>query len=101
MVCDNQSMVNKTNEISKYVTMYPNSTMVSEYDVLAEIQTAMRKLGMCCPELDHIKGHWSDNIREEENINVHAAIITASNGSWPEVAIAENHFHYVCVMYLL
>ena len=57
MVCNNQSMVNKTNEISTYVTMYPNSTMALEYDVLAEIRTAMRLLGTSHPVLDHIRGH--------------------------------------------
>ena len=60
MVCDNQSMVNKTNEISQYITMYPNSTMASEYDVLAEIRTAMRHLGVSQPELHHIKGHQDE-----------------------------------------
>ena len=57
MVRNNQSMVNETNEVSKYVTMYPNSTMASECDVLAEIRTAMRLLGTSHPTLDHIKGH--------------------------------------------
>ena len=60
MVCDNQSMVNKTNEISQYVSMYPNSTMASEFDVLAEIRTAMRQLGRSRPELTHIKGHQNE-----------------------------------------
>ena len=40
--------------------MYPNSTMVPEYNVLAEIRTAMRQLGMSEPELDHIKGHQDE-----------------------------------------
>ena len=53
-------MVNKTNEISKYAIMYPNSTLASEFDVLAEIRTAMKKLGRSQPELDHIKGHQDE-----------------------------------------
>ena len=60
MVCDNQSMVNKSNEISKYVTMFPNSMMASEYDVLAEIRAAMRHLGTGQPEIMHIKGHQNE-----------------------------------------
>ena len=60
MVCDNQSMVNKTNEISKYTSMYPNSTMASEFDVLAEIRVAMRHLGQSQPEIAHIKGHQNE-----------------------------------------
>ena len=60
MVCDNQSMVNKTNEISKYVTVFPNSTVASEYDVLAKIRTAMRQLGTSQPVLEHIKGHQNE-----------------------------------------
>ena len=60
MVCDNQSMVNKINEISKYVTMYPNSTMASEYNVLAKIRTAMRQLGRSQQNLDHMKGHQDE-----------------------------------------
>ena len=60
MVCDNQSMVNKSNKISKYVSMYPNSTMASEYDVLAEIRAAMQQLGTSQPELTHIKGHQNE-----------------------------------------
>ena len=60
LVCDNLSMVNKTNEISRYITMYPNSTMASEYDVLAEIRTAMHQLGPSQPVIDHIKGHQNE-----------------------------------------
>ena len=60
LVCDNQSMVNKINEISQYKTMYPNATMVSEYDVLAEIWTAMSQLGPSQPVIDHIKGHQNE-----------------------------------------
>ena len=60
MVCDNQSMVNKTNEISKFITMYPNSTMASEYDAVAKIRNAMRALGASQPEIAHIKGHQNE-----------------------------------------
>ena len=56
MVCDNQLMIIKTNKI----TMYPNSTMASEYNVLAEIPTAMRHLGISQPEVHHIKGHQDE-----------------------------------------
>ena len=77
MVCDNQSIVNKINEISKYVTMYPNSTMALEYDVSAEIRTAMRLLGTSHPVLEHIKGHqdakkpWNELTRSAQ-LNCHA-----------------------------
>ena len=60
MVCDNQSMVNKTNKISQYTTMHPNSTMASEYDVLAEIRTAMRTTGASQPDIARIKGHQNE-----------------------------------------
>ena len=53
-------MVNKINEINQYKTMYPNSTMASEYDVLAEIRTAMHQLGSSQPLIDHIKGHQNE-----------------------------------------
>jgi len=51
-------MVNKAKEVASYQHIYPNSTMASEWDVLAEIRTAMRELSQTeQPTMDHIKGH--------------------------------------------
>jgi hypothetical protein len=57
LVCDNKSMVNKVNEIVKYDKIYPNVTMESEWDILAEIRTTMRELASSSPSLSHIKSH--------------------------------------------
>jgi hypothetical protein len=50
-------MVNKVNEIVKYDKIYPNVTMESEWDILAEIRTTMRELASSRPSLSHIKSH--------------------------------------------
>jgi hypothetical protein len=58
LVCDNKSIVNKINEIIQYDKVYPNVTMASEWDVLAEIRAAMLELtAEGQPTISHIKGH--------------------------------------------
>jgi hypothetical protein len=41
LVCDNEAIVKKIREIIKYKSIYPNSTMESDWDILAEIRSSM------------------------------------------------------------
>jgi hypothetical protein len=44
LVRDNKAMVKKINEILPYNSIYPNTTMDSEWDVLAEIKASLDAL---------------------------------------------------------
>lgn len=57
--CDNKSMVNRSNENRRVPDAKPNSTLESEWDVLAEIWTTLKMF----PEwnITWIKGHQDDN----------------------------------------
>jgi hypothetical protein len=67
LVCDNKSMVDRVNEIIQYDVVFPNTTMDSEWDVLAEIKAAMLALTKeSRPEISHIKSHQDRTIPFEE-----------------------------------
>jgi hypothetical protein len=66
LLSDNKSMVNKVNEIVQYDKIYPNATMESEWDILAEIRPTMRELASSRPSLSHIKSHQDRKKRLEE-----------------------------------
>ena len=55
LVCDNKTMVNRTNQNKKVEMATPNSTLESEWDLLAEIWTTLQSLDDC--EIQWIKGH--------------------------------------------
>jgi hypothetical protein len=58
LLCDNKSLVNKVNEIMEYKTIYPNTTVFSEWDVLAEIRETLISFPEAIrPSINHIKGH--------------------------------------------
>jgi hypothetical protein len=57
MLCDNQGIVKTYNNLQNYKHAYPNASMASEWDVIAEIRTATLALGQSTPTLTHIKGH--------------------------------------------
>ena len=74
LVCDNKSMVNKVKEIIHYKTVYPNATMDSEWDVLAEIRATMLELlEVGQPTMDHIKGH-QDREKPFEQLSLKAQL---------------------------
>ena len=54
--CDNEGIVSKINNLRSYKKIYPNATMDSEWDILAEIRTSLHLLPNS-PTIDHIKGH--------------------------------------------
>ena len=56
LVCDNQAMVNRSNEQRDVLTATPNSTMDTEWDVLAEIWNTRTKL-QAQHTIEWIKGH--------------------------------------------
>ena len=77
LICDNESMVNTANKIYTYSHIYPNATMDSEYDVLAEIRASMTELQGSCPSLEWIKGHQDDHTELDKlplkaQLNCHA-----------------------------
>jgi hypothetical protein len=58
LICDNKALVNKVKEIIKYKTIYPNTTVASEWDVLAEIRATLITFPEDLrPSINHIKGH--------------------------------------------
>ena len=58
VVCDNEAMVRRANEAKPVFNEHPNSTMDSEWDLLAEIWVTMRQLED--KTLSWIKGHQDD-----------------------------------------
>ena len=56
LVCDNQAMVNRSNEQRDVPTATPNSTMDAEWDVLAEIWNTQTQL-QAQHTIEWIKGH--------------------------------------------
>ena len=62
LLCDNLSMVNKSNALPKNMDdIHPNDTMEAEWDILAEIWTTLLSLPETSrPSIQHIKGHQDD-----------------------------------------
>jgi ferredoxin-thioredoxin reductase catalytic subunit len=54
------SMVNKSNQITKFRQIFPNATMASEWDVRAQIRSTLRELGKKGPTLEWIKSHQDE-----------------------------------------
>ena len=58
LVCDNRAIVIRINELKGWNKIYPNVTMESEWDALAEIKATLEALGTASqPTFAHIKGH--------------------------------------------
>jgi hypothetical protein len=55
--CDDESIVQETTKISAYKRIFPNKTVASEWDILAEIRTSMNALRQAQPKPTWIKGH--------------------------------------------
>ena len=55
---DSKSMIQVIHKHKGYAKIFPNATMASEWDVIAEILTTMKALtNEFTPELSHVKGH--------------------------------------------
>ena len=60
--CDNISMVKRSSATIDLTRVYPNSTLDSDWDILAEIWNTMDQLGDDAkPSICHIKGHQDDD----------------------------------------
>ena len=57
LVCNNQSLVWSVDKMTKFSTIFPNTTMDVEWDCLAQILQAIKSLGEVLPNIDHIAGH--------------------------------------------
>lgn len=74
LVCDNKAIVCRINELKKWKRIYPNVTMESEWDVLAEIKVAMDTLAPASqPTFAHIKGH-QDRTRPKTDLPLQAQL---------------------------
>ena len=71
LVCDNKSMVDRTNEEQGRGDATPNSTMDAEWDVLIEIWTARATLPK--HHIEWIKGH-QDKIKPYEKLSLKAQL---------------------------
>ena len=54
---NNEGIVTKINSMKSYREVFPNATMSSEWDVIAEILASHLQLGNTSPKLEHILGH--------------------------------------------
>ena len=68
LFCDNKSMVEMVVKYSKFDKVFPNSTLSSEWDIIAEIRQTLRQLQPLhpIPKIRHVKGHQDDNKPYEE-----------------------------------
>jgi len=58
ILCDNESMVKNCKKHQDPTTVYPNSTLGSDWDIIVEIWQALKELGpLCKPIFKHVKGH--------------------------------------------
>jgi hypothetical protein len=68
--CDNKSMVEVCNKYQAYPTVYPNATLGSEWDVIAQIKATYSELqdelDQELPTLTHVKGHQDEKIPYED-----------------------------------
>ena len=84
--CDNESMVDRTNEWPHrdFLTLHPNKTLDSDYDVLAEIWDTLQGLPQNNkPTIRHVKGHQDSNKAYDElglkaQLNVNADALADS-----------------------
>ena len=74
LVCDNKAIVDRINRLKHWKRIYPNVTMESDWDVLAEIKATLEALGPTSqPTFGHIKGH-QDSIRPIEELPLQAQL---------------------------
>jgi hypothetical protein len=67
LLCDNKGVITRINKLLHLPTIFPNTTMESEWDILAEIRTALQALTPgCSPTFEHIKGHQDAKIPMDE-----------------------------------
>jgi len=79
--------VKKIREIIKYKSIYPNSTMESDWDILAEIRSSMLELSAKqYPTIRHIKGH-QDAHRPFKDLSLPAQLNCKAD------ALAEEYLH--------
>jgi len=81
--CDNKSMVDVVKKHRKYSLIYPNATLASEWDVIAEIRTTLLAMETSNrPTLTHVYGHQDndtsyDALPLEAQLNVDADALAA------------------------
>ena len=68
LVCDNKAIVFRIHKMKQWKRIYPNISMESEWDVLAEIEATLDALAPASqPTFAHIKGH-QDRIRHKTDL---------------------------------
>ena len=69
LVCDNQGLVKTVTKMRQHSTIFPNTTMEPEWDIIAQILEALKSLGNSAPIIEHIKGHQdADTPYEQLNL---------------------------------
>jgi len=92
LVCDNKAVVHRINELKQWKRIYPNVTMESEWDVLAEIKATLEALTPPSqPTFDHIKGH-QDRTCPMEELTLQARLNCRAD------KLAERHFQQFPMM---
>ena len=66
MSCDNKAMVEICVKFLTFDVIYPNATLYSEWDIIAEIRATGTQLGALTPTLTHVKGHQDKNKSYDE-----------------------------------
>ena len=67
LICDNKSMGQVAMKHLKFLKIYPNSTLASEWDVIAEIRQSFLDLDPSSrPSIHHIKGHQDDEVEYDK-----------------------------------
>jgi hypothetical protein len=62
VICDNKGIVDRVTTLRGWTIIYPNVTMEPEWDVIAEIRTALGILPQGSqPTIEHIESHQDDN----------------------------------------
>jgi len=74
LVCDNRSIILRIKELQQWTRIYPNATMESEWDVLAEIRATLQHFDLHSqPIFQHIKGH-QDRLRPLADLSLEARL---------------------------
>jgi hypothetical protein len=74
LVCDNRSIILRINQLQQWRRIYPNATMESEWDVLAEIRETLHQFELSSqPTFQHIKGH-QDQLRPLADLSLEAQL---------------------------
>ena len=67
LLCDNKSIGKVINKRCTFKTIFPNATLVSDADILAEARRLLLEMDeICRPTIEHIKGHQDKNKSYEE-----------------------------------